>query len=54
MNKILVVVVVVVVVNIHRDQAIVERFNKTLAERRFGHQYARRCCSDQEKDRLNG
>ena len=25
---------------IHRDQAIVERFNKTLAERLFGHQYA--------------
>ena len=26
-------------VNIHRDQAIVERFNRTL-ERLFGHQYA--------------
>jgi len=25
-------------VNIHRDQAIVERFNRTLAERLFGHQ----------------
>ena len=25
---------------IHRDQAIVERFNCTLAERLFGHQYA--------------
>ena len=25
---------------IHRDQAIVERFNRTLAERVFGHQYA--------------
>ena len=25
---------------IHRDQAIVERFNHTLAERLFGHQYA--------------
>ena len=24
----------------HRDQAIVERFNRTLAERLFGHQYA--------------
>ena len=27
-------------VDIHRDQAIVERFNCTLAERLFGHQYA--------------
>ena len=26
-------------VDIHRDQAIVERFNHTLAERLFGHQY---------------
>ena len=26
--------------NIHRDQAIVERFNRTLAGRLFGHQYA--------------
>ena len=25
---------------IYRDQAIVERFNRTLAERLFGHQYA--------------
>ena len=25
---------------IHRDQAIVKRFNRTLAERLFGHQYA--------------
>ena len=25
---------------IHRDQAIVQRFNRTLAERLFGHQYA--------------
>ena len=27
-------------VDIHRDQAIVERLNRTLAERLFGHQYA--------------
>ena len=27
-------------VDIHRDQAIVERFNRTLAERLFGHQQA--------------
>jgi len=27
--------------SIHRDQAIVERFNRTLAERLFGYQYAR-------------
>ena len=27
-------------VEIHRDQAIVERFSRTLAERLFGHQYA--------------
>ena len=26
-------------VDIHRDQAIVERFNRTLAERLLGHQY---------------
>ena len=27
-------------VAIHRDQAVVERFNRTLVERLFGHQYA--------------
>ena len=27
-------------VDIHRDQVIVERFNRTLAERLIGHQYA--------------
>ena len=27
-------------VDIYRDQAIVERFNRTLSERLFGHQYA--------------
>ena len=26
---------------LHRDQAIVERFNRTLAERLFGYQYAK-------------
>ena len=27
-------------VDIHRDQGVVERWNRTLAERLFGHQYA--------------
>ena len=31
-------------VDIHRDQAIVERFNRTLAERLFGHQYGVEMC----------
>ena len=31
-------------VDIHRDQGIVERWNWTLAERLFGHQYAQEMC----------
>ena len=31
---------------LHRQQAIVERFNKTLAERLFGHQYYQEMTSD--------
>ncbi len=30
----------------HRDQAIVERFNRTLAERLFGYQYAKEISTD--------
>ena len=33
-------------VDIHRDQAIVERFNRTLAERLFGHQQAQEMLMD--------
>ena len=33
-------------VEIHRDQAIVERFNRTLAERLCGYQYAREFIQD--------
>jgi len=37
---------------IHRDQAIVERFNRTLAERLFGYQYAKEISADfKTKDR---
>ena len=32
-------------VDVHRDQGIVERFNRTLAERLFGHQYAQEMLS---------
>ena len=32
---------------IHRDQAIVERFNRTLAERLFGYQYATTTTKDE-------
>ena len=41
-------------VDIHCDQAIVERFNRTLAERLLGHQYGLKCASQTTKDRLNG
>ena len=34
-------------VDVHRDQGIVERFNRTLAERLFGHQYAQEMLSEQ-------
>ena len=33
-------------VDVHRDQGIVERFNRTLAERLFGHQYAQEMLSE--------
>ena len=36
-------------VDIHRDQAIVERFNRTLAERLFGHQYAQEMLLPEDK-----
>ena len=41
-------------VDINRDQAIVERFNRTLAERLFVTSTPRRCFFPKEKDRLNG
>ena len=34
-------------VDIHRDQGVVERFNRTLAERLFEHQYAQEMLSEQ-------
>ena len=34
-------------VDVHRDQGIVERFNRTLAERLFGHQYAQEMLFEQ-------
>ena len=40
-------------VDIHRDQGIVERFNRTLAERLFGHQYTQEM-RIQVKGRLSG
>jgi len=41
-------------VDIHRDQDIVERLNRTLAERLFGHNMGLKCASQTTKDRLNG
>jgi len=38
-------------VDIHSDQAIVERFNRTLSERLFGHQYAQEMPLQSEGDR---
>ena len=36
---------------IHRDQAIVERFNRTLAERLFGYQYAKELENPHKRNR---
>ena len=36
-------------VNIHRNQGIVERFNRTLAERLFGHQQAQELLMDSDE-----
>ena len=38
-------------VNVHRDQGIVERFNRTLAERLFTHQYAKEITVPGERSR---
>ena len=39
---------------IHRDQAIVERFNRKLAERLFGHQYAMEMLLPEGSGQLSG
>ena len=39
-------------VGLHRAQGIVERFNRTLAERLFGHQYAQELLNPTERSRL--
>jgi len=39
-------------VNLHRDQAIVEHFNRTLVERLFGHQYAEEMLLPQGKQSI--
>ena len=36
---------------IHRDQALVERFNRTLAERLFGYQYAKELENPHKRNR---
>ena len=36
---------------IHRDQAVVERFNRTLAERLFGYQYAKELGNSHKRNR---